>query len=64
MIEEGLRTPGAVDLTAIPERAAAEFQGSTYLLPTVIWCESQSSTGEPGVSVSYTSVVEPTGRDD
>jgi len=40
-IEEGRRTPGAVDLTATsrtgPRRVV--FQGATYLRPTVIYCE-------------------------
>jgi acyl-CoA reductase-like NAD-dependent aldehyde dehydrogenase len=41
-IEDGLKTPGAED-TAAPHRNGtrkAEFQGGTYLRPTIVWCES------------------------
>ncbi|MGI6457747.1 MAG: aldehyde dehydrogenase family protein [bacterium] len=61
MIEEGLRTPGAVDLTAQYRNAPrrVEFQGSTYLLPTVIWCESFSHPlANREFLFPYTSVVE------
>jgi hypothetical protein len=41
-VEEGLRTPGAADVTAAyrqgPRRA--EFEGAVYLRPTVVRCES------------------------
>ena len=41
-IEQGLQTPGAVDVTA-PVRNAqrrVEFQGGTYLRPTIVLCDS------------------------
>jgi len=41
-IEEGLKTPGATEATA-PFRDGprkVQFQGGTYLRPTVVWCES------------------------
>lgn len=41
-IEEGLKTPGALDATE-PFRNGprkVEFQGGLYLRPTVVWCES------------------------
>jgi hypothetical protein len=42
-ITQGLKTPGAIDLTAArrgrPERLV-EIEGITYLLPTLIYCES------------------------
>lgn len=42
-ITEGLKTPGAVDLTAVArgsEGRLIERDGITYLLPTLIYCES------------------------
>jgi acyl-CoA reductase-like NAD-dependent aldehyde dehydrogenase len=42
MIDRDLEVPGAVEVTA-NHRAGGrlvEWQGSTYLLPTVVWCES------------------------
>ena len=46
VIEEGLRTPGAEDATAVerrrlglPEERLVRRHGSTYLLPTVIRCD-------------------------
>lgn len=41
-IEEGLKTPGALDATAQfrDEQRFYVWQGSTYLLPTVIYCDS------------------------
>jgi acyl-CoA reductase-like NAD-dependent aldehyde dehydrogenase len=42
MIDDGFDEPGARDLTAAARGAArvAEFQGCTYLLPTIVRCES------------------------
>ncbi|HEY9282429.1 MAG TPA: aldehyde dehydrogenase family protein [Pyrinomonadaceae bacterium] len=42
MIDEGLREDGARDLTAARREGprVAEWEGSTYLLPTVVLCES------------------------
>jgi len=41
-IEEGLKAPGARDVTATyrngPRRA--QFEGGSYLRPTIVWCES------------------------
>jgi acyl-CoA reductase-like NAD-dependent aldehyde dehydrogenase len=41
-IEEGLRTPGARDVTALyrqgPRRV--QFEGGAYLRPTIVWCET------------------------
>jgi hypothetical protein len=41
-IEQDLRTPGATDVTAQyrhgPRRV--EFEGGTYLRPTIVWCDS------------------------
>lgn len=41
-IDEGLKTPGAVDLTAAHREGQrkVEFEGGTYLRPTIIFCES------------------------
>ncbi len=41
-IEEGLRVPGAVEMTA-PYRQGARrkvYEGGSYLRPTVVWCDS------------------------
>ena len=41
-IEEGLRTPGATDVTAKYRQGPrkAEFQGGVYLRPTIVLCDS------------------------
>jgi hypothetical protein len=43
-IEEGLRTPGAIDVTAADRQGPrkVEFEGAIFLRPTVIYCESMS----------------------
>lgn len=42
MLEDGLRTPGAVDVTAKYRTGARRvlFEGATYLRPTIVLCES------------------------
>lgn len=42
MIDDDLREPGARDVTAAHRKAGrvAEFQGCTYLLPTIVRCDS------------------------
>jgi hypothetical protein len=42
MIDRDLELPGAVDVTARhrPGGRVVEWDGSTYLLPTVVWCDS------------------------
>jgi acyl-CoA reductase-like NAD-dependent aldehyde dehydrogenase len=42
MIEEGLRTPGAVDVTATHRNGPRKtmFQGGVYLRPTIVRCDS------------------------
>lgn len=44
MIEEGLRSPGALDVTAKYRNGPrkVEFEGATYLRPTIVRCESFS----------------------
>lgn len=60
-IDEGLKTPGATDLTALRREGGrkVEADGKTYLLPTVIFCES---AGHPLANreflFPYTSVIE------
>ena len=41
-IEEGLKTPGAIDLTSKIRNAPRKvsFEGGTYLRPTVVLCDS------------------------
>ena len=41
-IEEGLRSPGAIEVTARYRNGArrAVFEGGTYLRPTIVMCES------------------------
>lgn len=41
-IEEGLKIPGATDVTARYRNGPRKviFEGGTYLRPTVVWCES------------------------
>ncbi|MGH9859974.1 MAG: aldehyde dehydrogenase family protein, partial [Candidatus Acidiferrales bacterium] len=43
MIDDDLREPGARDVTAAQRKAGrvAEFQGCTYLLPTIVRCDSR-----------------------
>ena len=43
-IESGLREPGAIDLTAAHRNGPrlVRWEGSTYLLPTIIYCDSPS----------------------
>ena len=43
-IEEGLQTPGAVDVTAAYRDGArkVQFQGGIYLRPTIVRCKSMS----------------------
>ncbi|MBE7466294.1 MAG: aldehyde dehydrogenase [Planctomycetes bacterium] len=60
-IEEGLKTPGAEDLTARyrqgPRRVV--FEGATYLRPTVIWCSSfEHPLANREYLFPYASVVE------
>ena len=42
MLEEGLRTPGAIDVTAKHRKGPRKltFQGGTYLCPTIVHCDS------------------------
>ena len=41
-IEEGLKTPGAIDTAAAHRNGPRKinFEGGTYLRPTIVWCES------------------------
>jgi acyl-CoA reductase-like NAD-dependent aldehyde dehydrogenase len=41
-IEEGLKTPGAIDVTASHRNGPrlAQFEGATYLRPTIVRCDS------------------------
>src|SRR5262249_57598171 len=60
-IEEGLRTPGAQDVTASrrngPRRVV--FEGGTYLLPTLIRCDSfQHPLANREFLFPYSSVVQ------
>ncbi len=60
-IEEGLKTPGAEDVTARyrggPRRV--EFEGGTYLRPTIIWCDSfEHPLANREFLFPYASVVE------
>jgi len=60
-IDEGLKTPGATDVTAKyrsgPRRA--EFQGGVYLRPTIVHCESfQHPLANKEYLCPYASVVE------
>jgi acyl-CoA reductase-like NAD-dependent aldehyde dehydrogenase len=43
-IEAGLREPGAIDLTAAHRKGPRlmRWEGATYLLPTIIYCDSPS----------------------
>ena len=43
-IEEGLKTPGASDVTASYRHGPrkAQLDGGTYLRPTIVWCDSMS----------------------
>ena len=40
MIDDGLTEPGARETTRRRDRVVAEFAGCTYLLPTIVLCES------------------------
>lgn len=60
-IEEGLRTPGATDVTATYRGGLRKvvFEGGTYLRPTVIHCDSLSHPlGNREFLCPYASVVE------
>ena len=60
-IEDGLKTAGAEDVTAKYRNGSrkAEFQGGTYLRPTVVWCESfQHPLANKEFLCPYASVVE------
>ena len=60
-IEELLQTPGAVDLTAKYRNGPrkVEFQGGTYLRPTIIRCDSwEHSLANREFLCPYASVVE------
>ncbi len=41
-IDEGLKTPGAEDMTAHHREGARKvvFEGGTYLRPSIVWCDS------------------------
>ena len=65
MIDEGLEEPGAADLTAQHRKGSrgrgriVEFDGGTYLLPTVVHCEdSDHSLANREFLFPYASVVE------
>lgn len=60
-IEEGLRTPGGIDVTAKYRGGArkAEFQGGVYLRPTIVLCESfEHPLANREYLCPYASVVE------
>lgn len=44
MLEEGLRTPGCTEVTAAYRQGPrkVEFEGATYLRPTIVFCDSFS----------------------
>jgi acyl-CoA reductase-like NAD-dependent aldehyde dehydrogenase len=61
MIDRDLEVPGAVDVTARhrPGGRVVEWEGSTYLLPTVVWCESpEHPLANREFLFPFTSVVE------
>jgi acyl-CoA reductase-like NAD-dependent aldehyde dehydrogenase len=60
-IEEGLKTPGAVDVTAKYRDGArlVNFEGGTYLRPTIVRCDSfQHPLANKEYLFAYASVVE------
>ncbi|MBI1176729.1 aldehyde dehydrogenase family protein [bacterium] len=60
-IEEGLKTPGAVDATAKYRKGPrkVEFEGGTYLRPTIVHCESfEHPLANKEFLCPYASVVE------
>lgn len=60
-IEDGLRTPGATDVTAKHRKGPrkAEFEGGVYLRPTIVHCDSfQHPLANKEYLCPYASVVE------
>ncbi len=60
-IDEGLRTPGARDVSALYRQGdrLLEFEGRTYLQPTVVFCDSSSHPlANEEFLFPYTAVVE------
>ena len=60
-IDEGLKTPGAVDVTALHREGGRKvvFEGGTYLRPTIIQCDSfEHPLSNREFMCPYASVVE------